>query len=288
MTCSFREWTCLHRESDHAAIDGPIDRFKFLANGYAVPCHFVPDEEYSNRLLVTFNGAVDRDGSKDPREIFQRRTWISSLNANVLMISDATLHPDNDLQIGWAQGNGTDALIRAMIECVEYFRDKLGLRNDQVLFYGSSAGGFQAVALHGWFPGSRFLVNNAQFDWTLYYPTYVGHIAEHSYGGLDIEHIRNAFPENCNVLSRYLALELPISGCYMVNVASAADMRKQLPVLSRFMSNRAAQQPHVDMDINVKYYVDRKAGHLPLPQDQTIKELSIQLSSTSTGGATCE
>ncbi|SNV78169.1 Uncharacterised protein [Corynebacterium imitans] len=288
VTCSFQEWPSLHRKSDGAAIAGPNNRFKFLANGYVVPCHFVRSEEFSDRLLVTLNGAVDRSESKDPREIFQRRTWIDSLNANVLMISDATLHPDNDLQIGWAQGNGTDALLCAMAECVEYFRNLLGLRQDQVIFYGSSAGGFQAVALHAWFPGSRFLVNNAQFDWTLYYPSYVRDIAEHSYGGLDVENIRTAFPEKCNVLSRYLALQLPISGCYMLNVASAADMKKQLPVLSRFMANRATEQPHVGMDISVKYYIDRKAGHLPLPKDQTLKELSVQLSLANPGRGNCE
>ena len=285
---NFRSWPCVHRDYSAEGIFQLASRFKFLSNGYAVPCLFVPNDRFPNRLLVTLNGAVKREEGKDPREVFQRRTWIDAFDANVLMISDATLHPENKIQIGWAQGNGSGALISAMASSVEFIRDALDLDNQQVVFFGSSAGGFQAVALHGYFPGSRFLVNNAQFDWTLYHPTHVQRISDHSYDGLAVEVIRKEYAEMSNVFSRFLKSKLPISGGYMVNVASPADYKKQLPVLTSFMTKRAKTQPSVGMDISVKYYADPKAGHMPMPKQNTLKQISRYLEAIGNEGATSE
>ncbi len=288
MSNAFEEWPCFHPETSPTAISASSGRFKFLFNGYAVPCNFVKSEKSSSRLLVTLNGAVKREADKDPREIFQRRTWSDEFESNVLMISDATLHPSNNIQIGWAQGNGTDALISGMAKSVEFVRDSLGARNEEIVFFGSSAGGFQAVALHSWFPGSRFLVNNAQFDWTLYHPTHSKRIAAHSYGGLDIRHVRKLYPNMCNVFSRFVNDRIPIAGRYLVNVASPADFGKQLPVLTSFMSARAKLQPSIGMDISVGYYADPKAGHMPLNRKATLREVASLLEGVSVEGASVD
>ncbi|WP_145989981.1 hypothetical protein [Corynebacterium riegelii] len=227
------------------------------------------------------NGAVERTEERDPREVFQRRSWVDLLDANVLIMSDATIHPENGLRIGWAQGNGTSALEQAMAECVDYFRRSLQIENENILFFGSSAGGYQAIALHSRFNGSRFFVNNAQFDWTRYYQSYVDKVLAHSFDSISVESARRDFPLRCNVLERFLHSGSNIEGTYWLNVASRIDYKAQLPVLNAFMVRRAASQPNIPMDISVDFYVDRRAGHMPRGKELTVARINRALSEMS-------
>ena len=110
MTSSFDDWAVLHSNSNPTdALNS--ERFRFLANGHVVPGYFAPNPNFPDRLLVMLNGAVQREKGRDPREVFQRRSWINEFNANVLILADATLTPANNLRIGWSQGNGTSSYL---------------------------------------------------------------------------------------------------------------------------------------------------------------------------------
>lgn len=276
MTKPFDQWEGVHTQSDPAGVLG-LERLRYLAHGYAIPAFFAPNKDYQNRLLVLLNGAVDRTEDRDPREVFQRRSWVELFDANVLIMSDATIHPENSLRIGWAQGNGTSALEQAMAECVEYFRRSLRIENENILFFGSSAGGYQAIALHSRFKGSRFVVNNAQFDWTRYHPSHVDKVLAHSFDSISVESARRDFPMRCNVLERFLDSNSRIQGTYWLNVASSIDYKAQLPVLNAFMARRAASQPYTPMDISVDFYVDKRAGHMPRGKEHTVGRINRAL-----------
>ncbi|WP_141761068.1 hypothetical protein [Corynebacterium sp. HMSC034B08] len=276
MTKPFDQWKVVHAQSDPAAVLG-LERLRYLSHGYAIPAFFSPNKDYPNRLLVLLNGAVERTEDRDPREVFQRRSWVDRLDANVLIMSDATIHPGNSLRIGWAQGNGTSALEQAMAECVDYFRRYLQIENENILFFGSSAGGYQAIALHSRFNGSRFVVNNAQFDWTRYYQSYVDKVLAHSFDSISVESARRDFPMRCNVLERFLDSNSSIKGTYWLNIASSIDYKAQLPVLNAFMVRRAARQPNTPMDISVDFYADKRAGHMPRGKEHTVGRINRAL-----------
>ena len=54
-------------------------------------------------MIVLFNGAVDRKKSDLP--VFQRRTWIDDIDANVLILDDPTLQMDDEMSVGWYIGS---------------------------------------------------------------------------------------------------------------------------------------------------------------------------------------
>lgn len=281
MTSSFDDWVVLHSNSNPSdALKS--ERFRFLANGHVVPGYFVPNPNFPDRLLVMLNGAVQREKGRDPREVFQRRSWANDFDANVLILADATLTPENNLRIGWSQGNGTSSLQNAMAQCVELISSALGVGDSSMLFFGSSAGGFQAVALHAYFRRSRFLVNNAQFDWTKYHVSAVKDALRRSFGSMSVQEVRQKFPERCNVFNRFLDDRIGISGTYLLNVASREDYKTQFPVLLEFLSQRAAKQPKVSMDVNVEYYADPRAGHMPRSRPFTVQRVNRMLSEMET------
>lgn len=258
-------------------------RFDFLSDCASLPAIFVKSRTFSDKLIVLFNGAVNRDNGKNPREIFQRRTWSSDLNANVLYLADPTLSPDNRIQIGWGQGLGQNNPLTTMVKCTEYVREYLGLDNKDILFYGSSAGGFQATYVHAFFPGSTFLVNNAQFDWTKYYKSFVDEIAKFSHGGRTIPELRNAQDVTTNVLDVFIRKNADIKGTYMVNLASRIDYQTQLPAVNEFLRKRLTSADDQTTEFTIQVYSDKKLGHMPLPKEQTLAAINKALFTMNTG-----
>ena len=253
-------------------------RFNFFFNGHLVPSLFYRNSCFPDRLLVLFNGAVDRSNGKDPREVFQRRTWCDEIEANVLILADATLQPSNEIAIGWAQGNGTPGLVGAMAQCVSQVQDSIGVSNSRTLFYGSSAGGHQALRLHAVFQGSRFLVDNAQFDWTLYYANSVNKVLNHSFAGLAVQELRDDPAIVTDALRPFLENALPIQGKYMVNIASKADFKVQLPVVEHFLKERALKSDKVNTKFGIYFYHCPSSGHSPQDKQTTLNEINNYLS----------
>ena len=262
--------------------DGKSIHFSFLFGGCKISALYYHRSEYRDRLFVGFNGAINREAEKDPRDVFQRRTWAESIEASCLFISDPTLHQHNEIQIGWAQGSAFSRPLTAMAQCVDFIREHLEFEsNRHILFFGSSAGGFQAVQMHSRFPGSRFLVNNAQFDWSKYYQKYVNTIMKNSHPGKSLDELREQDPSSIDALSRFIELDIPFSGDYWVNTASKIDYAAQLPIVNEFIANRAKLQNPAILDFAIHYYFDKRSGHMPMPKEKTLTIINNALSQIS-------
>lgn len=258
-------------------------RFDFLSDCVSLPATFVANRNCSDKLIVMFNGAVNRSSGKDPRNVFQRRTWSDELPAHMLYLADPTLSSENNIQIGWGQGLGHNSPLNAMVRCSAFIRDYLQLANQDILFYGSSAGGFQATYAHAFFPRSTFLVNNAQFDWTKYYKSFVQEIANYSHGERAIEDLSRSDDATTNVLDVFLRENASINGTYMVNLTSRIDYQAQLPAVNEFLKKRAAASDSASTKLSIEVYADNNLGHMPLPKEQTIAAINKSLYTMNSG-----
>lgn len=259
-------------------------QFDFISSGCKISAFYYHREKYQGRLFVGFNGAVERKKGKDPRMVFQRRTWADSIEASSLFISDPTLHKDNNIQIGWGQGSAFSDPLTTMAQCVDYVRERLGgIGNESILFFGSSAGGFQAIQAHSRFPGSRFVVNNAQLDWSKYYQRYVAEILKYSHHDSSLETLLELDPSSVNVLERFTRLNLPFRGEYWINATSKIDFAAQLPVVNTFVKKLANNKTNPPFDFSIHYYIDQKKGHMPLAKDKTLSIVNEALSGLPKG-----
>ncbi|AJI54738.1 hypothetical protein LA56_1016 [Francisella philomiragia] len=115
-----------------------------------------------DNLLVMFNGAVDVSRAKYP--VFQRKSFIEYINANILIINDNTLTEDNGLSLGWYQSAPEWNLQSDIVFLIKKYLMALEIKNESLFLYGSSAGGFIASIMATHFRGSTAIVNNPQVD----------------------------------------------------------------------------------------------------------------------------
>ena len=140
-------------------------RFSVSIDDGRFECLFSGSTE--KRLFVLLSGA--RDPSTQPLPKFDRWSWMDMFPGAVLCISDPTLFLDPDsLHIGWYVGTARHDWLQSMAELVSTVAAHLAISFDDIICYGSSAGGFAALTLAARLERATAVAINPQTDVTKY------------------------------------------------------------------------------------------------------------------------
>lgn len=151
------------------------------ADGQEFHCLYAPHPE--QRLFVMLTAAVNRE--RLPLPIFNRWGWKNRLPGHVLCISDPTLAADDSLGIGWYLGGPDGDVTEKLSQLVKKFAAALGIRNNRIVTYGSSAGGFAAMMLASKLNGSTAVAINPQTHVLRYHPKHVDEMLSACFPGVD-------------------------------------------------------------------------------------------------------
>lgn len=132
-------------------------------NGYDIPVKFTKHlNPISTRTIIFLNGAMKPNFDVYP--LYHRHTWGSKFQMNSLNIYDASLNLSQDYLLAWYQGVQANPLFLAIDNIINQLKNKLNLKNSELVFYGSSGGGWTALKLAEHFPGSLAVAVNPQIS----------------------------------------------------------------------------------------------------------------------------
>lgn len=98
------------------------------------------------KLFVLLGGAASsRDFSKFPN--FNRWSWADLFPGIVISIADPTLAADPELLLGWYVGTSEINVSKELAFLVDKIATANGIDRSDIVFYGSSGGGFAAMML---------------------------------------------------------------------------------------------------------------------------------------------
>ena len=180
-----------------------LDRRTFRVWQDAIPfdCHLRKLPGGSDRLFVMLHGAIKRNFHIPP--IFARMDWGARVNGHILAVSDPTLLMSDDVHIGWYVGSAERDPIPGLITISRAVARGIGAR--EIVFYGSSAGGFAAIAAASR-SGETAIAINPQTDIALYGKGTKA-VAKLFVGSPDVATARDNFPErwlSVNMVERAL------------------------------------------------------------------------------------
>ena len=126
------------------------------------PALYYPGE--GQTLFVMMPSATER--TKTVLPAFNRWTWASAgvFPGSVLCIADPTLALDDQLRLGWLLGNKRHCATTELAAFISRLAKSKGIPPERIVIYGSSAGGFAALALAACIEGSVAVAINAQTD----------------------------------------------------------------------------------------------------------------------------
>lgn len=151
--------------------DFPIDEpFGLKVNYKGIPFDFVVRLSSKNKnLICTSPGAHLRNqktsaGKLMTAPFIDRWSWFKYYDDSFIAHSDPMLTLDDELILGWCVGTKDHWYLKTIATIIDYITQNHKIRHDNILFYGTSNGGYVSMVLATLFKGSSCLVNNCQFS----------------------------------------------------------------------------------------------------------------------------
>ena len=166
----------------------------------------------ADKLFIMLHGAVDR--VKTPLPTFARWNYGKLLGGHVLAVCDPTLSLHDELRLGWFLGTAKIDPTKTLIDTANHFGNQLSINASNIIFYGSSGGGFTALIAASSQKIGRAICINPQVDVSRYYANPARLAAMVFDSGHTLSQIRATFP------TRWSALE-----AIKVGAASGNDLR---------------------------------------------------------------
>ncbi|MFJ8421700.1 glycosyl transferase family 2 [Bacillus wiedmannii] len=226
---------------------------------------FINLKPNASNLLVFGSGAYNPQKMKPP--VFQRHSWIDHFEDSTIFYNDPTLYL-GPMNLGWGHGTTDKFYLEDIADIIQIVMDKISIKSQHVLFYGSSGGGFMSLALGGFIKGAKVLVNNPQTVVSNYYESHVNRLFKFSHPQLSKGEILKKFPERLNILELYKKLNHVPDIYYLQNIACGHDMKNHVtPFISGLKSLSETtnfKQVHFD------FYFDKELDHNPVDLEKTL------------------
>lgn len=135
---------------------------------------YIRKHDGARTAIVMFHGAVGRTRTTTP--VFTGLGVTRGLPAHVVLVSDPSLEYAHDLRLAWYAGNHLQPLQQDLPIVLSHTARNLRAKN--MIFHGSSGGGFAALYYSHKFPGSLALACNPQTRILDYVPAFVSEYAK--------------------------------------------------------------------------------------------------------------
>lgn len=120
----------------------------------------------TRQLVFFLGGAIKRDIKPPP--VYQRATWLKDIPVSAIALSDETLMLDDEIELGWYLGGVNGCFLKKLLSGIYNIARREKTEFSDIVFFGSSGGGFASAFLSSYFRGSKCVIMNSQTDISRY------------------------------------------------------------------------------------------------------------------------
>jgi hypothetical protein len=217
----------------------------------------------TSNLLILGSEGMDQTKARI-LPYFQRHSWINDFEDSTIYYNDPTLYLGDHLLLGWGQGTRYRFYLQDIAAILTKLIQKIGMDPNNVLFYGSSGGGFMSLILAGYIRGSMAIVNSPQTCLTKWLPVPVQDVFNLAYPRLTQEEIMNLYPERINVIKFYNQIKYVPKILYLQNVYCEYDVVGHL--LPFIEGLQKIEDGSFVNNVTVELYYDKQPGPAVMPE----------------------
>jgi hypothetical protein len=228
----------------------------------------------NKKIIVSFNGAINREKRLYN---FQRYSWSDELDYSFVSIIDPTITKQNDLNIGWYQGHKNQFAIDKISEYLKNIFIENNIDEKDVIFFGSSAGGFGVLKMAEIFIKSKIIVINPQIYISKYYKSAVLKMYNTVFQIEDIDNISKLYENRFKIDIDFSKREESIY--YIQNKEDIHHYNEHLltyleTINIGYYRESNLTNPNYNNSLNIIYYEDDESGHKPPNKEKTINILN--------------
>jgi len=218
-----------------------------------VKYEFLLKKSTTSDKLICFGakGGVERDKRELPD--FPRFSWHNSFKESLIYPADPTFYINEEIKTGWYIGNEENWYLEKIAEIISKIKENFRIKNENILFYGTSVGGFSSLMMATLFKKSTALVGNPQIIVSNHFTKPYENIKKYCFNGLDEETIFKKYGHRLNVVELFKRENYVPHIIYLVNAQSKRDLYKQcLP----FIGDLGKLPNFNDNDVEIIIYHD--------------------------------
>lgn len=236
---------------------------KFSSYSY----HIFFKKRNSKKLLIFFNGAIDRNRGSLP--VFQRKSWIDEFEENILILDDPTINNDNNLKLGWYLGDTQENVQYHIIQIIKAFLKSLNIDRANTYCFGSSAGGFMAMVVATHLREVTAIVNNPQINLHKYHPGLLELLTKENFKDINLDMYMNRF----NLIELIKQLNYIPKVFYWQNIYDEFHYLHHYLDFNKELMN-IVKSKRLQVNIEYKIYSDAQQQHNPLSKELTIEYIN--------------
>lgn len=206
-------------------------------------------------LLCMGSGVIDQNTKSIPR--FQRYRWKDNFEESLIYYFDPTLYLSTELQVGWCIGTKDDWYVEKISKIIKKIISNVKIKEENVLFYGTSSGGFVSSTLATLIKGSTAFVGNFQYSiFKVHTKIHLKNMQKYCFEGLDDKKIRENYGYKVNLIELFKKEKYIPPIIYYVNANSKVDILGQCVPFIKDLE----KLDYSDNDIEIIIYHDEN-GH---------------------------
>lgn len=226
----------------------------------------------NDKLLVFSNGALNPQKNTPP--VFMRAKWADDFDANCLYIDDRTIH-NNGLRIGWGIGTRTRHYLEDYSTIVKKISSLLEINPEDIIYFGSSAGGFMSMMLATMHEGTTAIVNNPQTYVHKYHRPAVEKMYKTIFPTMSEKTILKNYGTRLSVTSMMKSKKHVPNILYIQNALHKPDMEAHYETFNKMLDTYKLDKKKIIFFL----YNDPIAGHNAISKEMTINIVNKWLSS---------
>lgn len=210
---------------------------------------------------------------------FQRYSWSDDIIGSVISFLDPTVDENNNITIGWFQGNSETYAIPVLVSLIKRILCANNIKESNVTIFGSSAGGFSSLKIANEFPNSRIIVVNPQTRIYNYFYKEYKKLASWIFPQVRTKDVKDIYKDRLRISLKLEQRSQPI--LYYQNIYDEHHLRYHLKPMLKYLdkeqyieTNGLFEKLEKKSQLQVIYYSDPHSGHSPLSKIDTIRILS--------------
>lgn len=228
----------------------------------------------NDRLICFGSGAHPRNLKTSKGELikppyFDRWSWYEFVDESIIAYADPSFYYDDNITLGWFVGKETWYL-EVIGKIIKNIAKNRKISNENILFFGSSGGGFASIGLATLLKGSKTIVNNSSFsirDITKRHYDILLDILKNSFPDLSEEEILDKLKHRIDLIELFKYQNYVPDITYYANTYSKGDMQRG----SEFINRLIDLQKDNKLDVHYYYHEDPETkGHVPMNLNNTL------------------
>ena len=227
--------------------------------------------DFSKKLLILGSGAFSATKNKHDRSrpLFNRHSW--EFNESTIFFNDPTLYIDDELLAPWGIGTADDWYLENIARIIGEIAKNMHIENKNLLFYGSSAGGFTALLLSILIKDSYSLAEIPQLNLKNHWRRHYAALIKHCFNGLPEKEVEEKWSYRLNAIDLIKKEEYIPNTFLLLDYSVKSDVEMQyLPFFEELDEINGNDCDKIHIIIHWK-----NIGHHGQSYEKTIKTLDM-------------